>query len=387
MNGYEYGGTNHLRGMLQHLVRIAVDAHHILCGLAEQPIRLRIEGGRGVAAVGSLIPLHPERIAGLLRAPPRIGDDGDTAAQPVVDAGAGLARRCLELPLCPREHEDIAHAAQRLDLIHIGTLHRGVEDGALLEHRVAHSRNFDVDSKLLTTHDDPCLVGIDNRVADDFERRRVFQCHRLESGDLEFRGVLRQLAVSQRPAGGRVTHDALRNRALGRGHAPLRGGSADQHLSTRCPRPAQRQPIRGCGVTAAGGLTSQLAPFIIRHFDDDVLPGDVEFFREDHRQCRLRTLAHFRIRRDDRDHPRRADARVQRDRILRVTGAGRGTGCGRPRPAPAEGYGSREQQAAADGTAGHQETTPSDAGAIHEAVGRIRGHGCPLKPSATRRDA
>ena len=41
----------------------------------------------------SLVPIYLQLAAGLLRAPPRIGDDGDAAAQAVINPWTGFARR------------------------------------------------------------------------------------------------------------------------------------------------------------------------------------------------------------------------------------------------------------------------------------------------------
>ena len=195
----------------------------------------------------SLLPLHLQLAARLLRSPPPVRDDRDAPAQRVVDSTAGLSRGDLELARRAFEHEGMAHAAHRLDLIQVGALDLGVEHRALLEHRVPHPFDLDVDAELLAAHDDTCLVRIDDRSADDLERRLVFQDDRLGIRYRLPRRTVGELAIGERATARRVMHDALGGRAFARRAPP--SAAPPRPINMRRPAaPALRNGSQLAGV-------------------------------------------------------------------------------------------------------------------------------------------
>src|ERR1700689_3268842 len=98
--------------------------------------------------------------------PPSIGDDGDTAAQAIIDSQSRRSRWDLHGARRTLQHKRMTDARHRLDFIQIGTLNHGVEHWTLLIHGILHARDFDINAKLLGALPNPRFVGIDARFSD-----------------------------------------------------------------------------------------------------------------------------------------------------------------------------------------------------------------------------
>ena len=84
-------------------------------------------------------------------------------------------------------------------------------------------------------------------------------------------------------------------------HAPRLRGGGDEHLPRGGAALAQRIPVDRRRGAAAGALDAEALFVERRVLDRDVLPIDVEFVRDDHRQVDLRALAALRVLAEDRD--------------------------------------------------------------------------------------
>jgi hypothetical protein len=104
MNGYEYEARTTFTAPASAPSGSPSTRNDALGRLRKQLVRSGVKGLRGIVRMRTLLPLHEQFAARLLCAPPSIGDDGDTAAQSVVDAGTQLAGRPFELALRAFQH-------------------------------------------------------------------------------------------------------------------------------------------------------------------------------------------------------------------------------------------------------------------------------------------
>ena len=108
----------------------------------------RIGGIAGAALLGgrALVPGDLELVAGLVRGPPVLGDNGDPVDQPLRVVAALDDKRVM-------------YARQRFDRVGIGADHLAAKDRAFLEHRIKHAGPRDIDAEQR-------LAGHDQRVVD-----------------------------------------------------------------------------------------------------------------------------------------------------------------------------------------------------------------------------
>ena len=91
-------------------------------------------------------------LARLLRLPPGVGHDRDARFH------ARLPWRVGRGSDAAIDHQDMAHAGQRLDLIDVGGLHLAGKHGGLFNARVQHSGQLDIDAEDRLAGDD--RVGV-----------------------------------------------------------------------------------------------------------------------------------------------------------------------------------------------------------------------------------
>ena len=157
-------------------------------------------------------------------------------------------------------------------------------------------------------------------VADDLEGLRVLE---LDIGEIRRRqqGRLgRQLAIAERTPALLMMDDARLGAAFGWRHVPGLRRRGHQHLPSGGADAAQRIVVERRRHAAAGELLSVLGRIEGRLFDPHVLPFDVEFLGDHHRQHRLDALADLGILRHDGDQAvwRDADERVERRGFARA---------------------------------------------------------------------
>src|SRR6267142_6426303 len=114
----------------------------------------------------------------------------------------------------------MADAGHGMNLVDIGALDLRVKYRTLLEYRILHAGDFDVDAELLPTLNDPGFVGVNRRRADDLESRLVLQHDRAQIRHRQSGGTRGELAVLERTAAGAMRHRTIRCGAFSHGHAP-----------------------------------------------------------------------------------------------------------------------------------------------------------------------
>jgi len=120
-------------------------------------------------------------------------------------------------------------------------------------------------------------------------------------GQLTLRGRFRdQLAIAERTPGFLIMDNARFGVAFGRGHVPDLRGGGDEHLPPGGADAAQRIVVERRRHAAARELLPVLGLVERRLFDPHILPFDVEFLGDHHRQHRLDALANLGIFRHDR---------------------------------------------------------------------------------------
>ena len=153
-----------------------------------------------------------------------------------------------------------------------------------------------------------------NRLPDDLVVLRILQLDR-RGIRRRHRGDFRsQFAVGHRPVGCLVHHLARTRGQVGCGNVPgLRRGVDEHHPRLRAELP-HRNPVGRGRRAAARDLAAVLGLILIRLDDLDVLPIDVQFLGDQHRQHGANALAYFRVLRDDGD----AVVRIHGDEVGRL---------------------------------------------------------------------
>ncbi len=358
------------RGGLARRGEVAVVAHH--ASLArEQFVALAVERRARLAGEGPVRPFDVERLATPERRPGVVRDHRDAGGQDAGDRLAGL--RSLD-------HHDVAYAGDPPRRGVVIARDAAVEVRAAQHHGGERAGWADVDAVARASgHDVP---GVDHAPCppDDAVLGRRLGRDRLER-QLQGRGARDQLAVAQAAAVG-VKGRAGARRDGAHVHAPG-GGRRGAHQ----PAPLRTDLAQvGPGVGDVGAATGALrAPLPARRLaaevdpewqllDRDVVPVDVEFLGQDHRQRGLHALADFRAACTDGDPVVRVDAHIQAERIRRrdrrgLGGLGDAAEASERRP---------QQQAAAGGQRCRQEQATAD---FHRRAHR------PAPPSAAARMA
>ena len=290
--------------------RIGVGRLHDLCGalkrrcdiaVAAQNRRRRFAGkpgrflGKELAALSrsrALVPGNLELPTGAACGPPARGDDRDPVADALRDAArVGLARA---------DDKGVADAGQRLDGVGVRARHRAAEDRALLEDGVEHAGHDDIDAEKRLTGYDPGVVDAGRRLADDPEALRVLELHAGEIRSRQRGGFRGQLAIAKRTPALLMINNARFGIAFGRRHVPALRGRGHEHLPPGGADAAQRIVVERRRHASARELLPVLGLVERRLFDPHVLPFDVEFLGDHHRQHRLDALANLGILRHDR---------------------------------------------------------------------------------------
>ena len=280
--------ADHLARRRECRVHIA-GPRNVAVRLALRPRRRlrRIAIGRK-ARHGAHIPLDLERFARLFRAPPAFRQD----RHPVI----ARLRRAIALD---RQH--MRHPRQGADRIQIGRLERPAKGRACLQHRIHHAGQLEIYPEQRLARNDGGRVHAADRLADDAEIRRVFQCQRRHIGRNQLRRRPGQRRISHRPARFGIAYRAARRRQRLRPYAPLRRCRCDQHRPCRRARPPRRQPFARRRAAAACGLPAEYRGVGMGLLDGHLPPVDVQFLGDHHWQHRLCALAHFGIFRADDD--------------------------------------------------------------------------------------
>ena len=114
-------------------------------------------------------------------------------------------------------------------------------------------------------------------------------------GDGKLRRRVRQVLVGDSLPGSCMYDKAVSGGKLRRGDAQPSRGGRDQHRPCGGAGLAKRVPVHRHGRGAAGELWSVDFRVDGRLPDNDIVPGGVEFFGDDHRQGCLHALADLRI--------------------------------------------------------------------------------------------
>ena len=318
-----------------------------------------------LAALGSgrtFVPGHFQFVARAVRRPKAFRHDGDAIAQSLpVAARIGLARP---------DDESVVDSGQRLDGVDIRADQLAAEDRTFLKDGVQHARHGDVDAEQRLAAHDFRIIDAGNRPADDLEVFRIFKRHAREIGHRHAGGLGGKRAIGERAAAVAVIDHAGFRAAFRRRDIPgLRGGS-DKHLAAGCADPAQRIVVQRRRPAAAGKLLAVFGGVERRLLDSHILPRNIEFFGDHHRQHGLDALADLRILRHDGDDAvgRDADKGVQRGGF-----AGGFRGC-RHCGARQRRQGGLQQQTAACRDSGLQKRAPRMRGGRRQlGLGRFGG--------------
>ena len=341
----EVGRLDHLGRAGKGLIHIAVVLEHLGARALGQ---LGGRGGEALARLcggGPFVPGDHELPPGALRHPPAVGHDRNAAQQPGQIAPA-------------LDHESIADAGERLDLIDVGRGHLAAEDRALGEHGVPHARDLDVDAEERPARQDARIVDAGDRRADDGEFLGILEPDGLQVGRGNGRRLGDELAVTQLPAARLVEDGGGGGGALRFGHAPGEGGRRHQHLPGGGADSAELVVVHRGGHTSAGELTTVLG-IGVGLFDPDRLPLDVEFLGDQHREHGLDALADLGILGDDGDGAVGADPDVDvRLEFGDAALAGSGRQVRSEQQAAGGEGGDLEEGAAIDSRGGHGATAP-----------------------------
>jgi len=255
-----------------------------------------LESRAGLFAIGfgrvraqrARVPFNGELLAGLLRRPPAVSDN----------------RQGIELALrheagVNRHHRD--HALHRL---HRLVVERG--DGALkhrtgLERGMDHSRKLGIDAEQGLTADNGRRIDPAPRSTDDLEGIVRLERHGVQRGGRDLRGDRSQRGISRRPPGRRVPDHSAACGQRRRLYNPLARRGHDEHRPGSCTSLPHRQPVRRRGAASTRTLPAVLLLVGQRLLDVDLLPVNVEFLGDKHRQHRLHALPDFGILGTDDD--------------------------------------------------------------------------------------
>ena len=341
--GIAVGRLDHLGGLGQRRIRVAVLAHGLGSRLGRQRLGLFSEALGGLGGGRAFVPHDFQHFAGLVCAPPAVGDDGD-AVQKALESRSAL------------DDKGLAHALQRADLVEIGADHAPAIDRALLEHGVAHPRQDRVDAEDRFAADDFRAVDPAMRLADQTKVLGRLERDRCEVGGGESAGGRGEDAVADGPPAGRMNDDAGLGGAGGRFNPPARGGGADQQLASRRADFAHLVVVHVDGPAAARELRAELRRVRGRLLDPHLRPVGVQLLGDDQGQGGLDPLADLRVLRLKGDDAVRRDTDIGGELARR---RGRRGGLGREAGA--------DQQAPACCGADHQEQA---AGRVGRRVGR-----------------
>src|SRR5208282_4876492 len=163
--------------------------------------------------------------------------------------------------------------------------------GALLEHGVEHPGAGYVDAEERLAGHYQRTVDARLGMADDLEVSRVLELDRLEVGYRQRRRLGRQLAIARAASARPVVHPARLGTALRCRDAPGAGCRGDQHLAPSGADPAQRVPVQWCRLAAAGVLPAEFFRIERGLLNVHLVPVDIQFLGDEHRQHRLDTLS------------------------------------------------------------------------------------------------
>ncbi len=268
-----------------------------------------IGGELGVARdlfVPAGVPVDGERLARLQGLPVTLGDHGYAAA-----AAIG------------RDLEHVDHALDGLGLGGIELGHLGAEHGRARHHGHLHAGEIIIDPETLLAGRFGARIEAWCGLADNGEILGVFQHHL-------FRHRLRHGRIGQRAEARLLSRRAIDHaRAyldLIRRDLPLRSGSRHQHGTRPRPDLAVLHERVGHRAGTAGDLDTEQRVLVGiaggRQFAPDLAPVRIEFFGDQHGQCRLHPLAELQPVHHDGHAVIRADVqesvrRIHRLRLLR----------------------------------------------------------------------
>src|SRR5467141_180875 len=167
--GIEVGGLDGFCGGLEGFVGVSVLAkgdRRRLLGKFFCPERKTFAA---LLLVRDLLPLGTQILAGGVGLPPSVSNDGYSAVQAEQIGSSGHG-------------ESMADARHRLEFVEISADKFASVDGALIVHRVQHSRNFKVNAIKILSCDDGRIVHALNGVADDFVVLGILELDGLEIG-------------------------------------------------------------------------------------------------------------------------------------------------------------------------------------------------------------
>ena len=178
------GGLHRLRRRLQRRVGVAEAAQGECRPLREVLLGVGLERRRALHRRRPFVPGDLQRIARRLRLPVAVGHDRHAARK--------IRVRPLRL-----DHERMAYARHRLQLIDVGAGHAAAEHRALLVDRPEHAGHREVDAEHRLAGDDLLHAHRGHRRTDDAVVLRIFQSHRARIGHRQRGRRRRQLAVAE----------------------------------------------------------------------------------------------------------------------------------------------------------------------------------------------
>ena len=262
-------------------------------------------------SVRSVVPTDVERLESLFRRPHVIGHHRDRVV----------------------EDDDLADPFDRLCLAVVDADQLATDHGTRGDGGDLHSRQLDVDAELRGPIHLPGGIEALGRRADQLEVLRVPE--RDLRWDRQLRGPVRQYAVGELAAGGRVRDDSSPRLARSLIDLPRLGCRGHEHRPRGRAGAAQRLVERAHGRRGARLLIAEefvRVEVVVgrRVLDLDLIQSDLQLLGQEHRHRRVRALPHFDLTDDQGDPAIPADANERvRSEGSRHCFVG---GCKNPRP-------------------------------------------------------
>ena len=227
---------------------------------------------------GAEVPVDLEFLARLLCLPPGVGDDGDARFHAWLPWRIGCGGDAAI------DNQNMAYAGQRFDLIEVSALHLAGKYGGLFDACVQHSGQLDIDAEERLAGHNLRSVNALLRVADDAVVLGIFELHARQVGRGQRGSFGGKLPIARGAPRGSVHHAAGLSGAFSRGHGPGLRSGRDQQLASGCADAAHRLPAHRRVRGASGKLPAVYLFVQVGLLDSDVLPIDIQFLGNQHRQ-------------------------------------------------------------------------------------------------------
>ena len=285
--GEGVGRLHDFSGALQGRVDVAIGADRGDGRGLQQGFGLLLEVVAALRLGRAVVPLDFERFARFLGVPPGVGHDSDAGLHARLGRGVGGG---LDGAV---DDQHLADSRHLLDLVDVRGFDFAGKDRALLDRRVKHAGQRDIDAEQRLAGDD--RGGVDSLLglANDAIVFRVLKGDAVEDRARERSGFGGELSVGGFFARGLVEDTAGIGGAFRCGDRPGDGSGGHQHLAAGRSYAAQRLPGFGSGRAAPGGLAAVGGLIEVGLFDAHVLPIDVELFGDEHGEYGLDALAHL----------------------------------------------------------------------------------------------